>query len=259
MGACIPVGPACHVARSLHRAARDRRRARPHRSGVGRARVAGVLRGAQALPARSRGRRGVAVPRRGRHLARPLRSPRSPHDPRACQGRRPHRHLPRCRCAAGELGRSRLAHHGARLVGELRDQEGRGAVDHRCAFAALLGPYRCCTQFDAVVVVRVARAASLGLLQRRHGAHPRVRGDRITPRSVRSGDARGRRVSPRMGRHPPRSGERAFGACSTRRGRAPARALGHVQPRDTCLGRASGDAREAFGTSRRAPRHATAR
>ena len=64
------------------------------------------------------------------------------------------------------------------------------------------------------------------VLQRRHGPHAGVRGDRAALRSVRPGDAGGGRVPPGLGRHSPRARRRARSVGSARRGRASCRFTG---------------------------------
>ena len=119
---------------------------------------------------------GAAAARRGDHLARSLRSPRLPDDPRARRADVPF---------FTSLGvGAHLESWGVapeRIIEldwwESGDAAGRGAVDHRGAVAALLRARRQ-AQHDPVVVVRRARPAPLVLLQRRHRPHPRVRRDR---------------------------------------------------------------------------------
>ena len=67
------------------------------------------------------------------------------------------------------------------------------------------------------------------------------------------------RVPSCLGRHPPRAGERAQGARAARRRPFPARALGHVQPGDACLGPARGGFAGAGAESGRATRDAAPR
>ena len=100
-----------------------------------------------------------------------------------------------CRRSASpsSTGGSRI---GCRTASSYRDG---GAV------AAFFRPRAKRPQFDAVVVARDPIAASPRVLQRRHRAHHRVRGDPRAARPVRPGDAGGRRASSFLGRHPPRA------------------------------------------------------
>ncbi len=75
--------PARHMARSLDGADRDRWSARADRSGVGTARLALAAGRSEALPAGAGAAAHAAAARPGAGLARPLRPPRLPDDPRA--------------------------------------------------------------------------------------------------------------------------------------------------------------------------------
>ena len=112
-------------------------------------------------------------------------------------------------------GSARRAHHGARLVGT---QELRSGLRVTAApsqhFSGRTGPR---PQLHAVVVVRRPLAAARRVLQRRHGAHHRVRRDPRAPRALRPRDARGRGVPPGVGGHPPWTGERAASPRAPRR------------------------------------------
>ena len=179
--------PARDLARPLDGAGRDRRRARAHRSGVGRARLAVRVR--RAASASSRCRSPIAAlpaARRGRHLARSLRPPRPPDDPRA-RARATCRSSPRSASArtSRRWGVAARAHHRARLVGDARRCR-RRLAHHRGAVAALLGARR-----SAIATARCGRRSWCAdrehavLLQRRHRPHPRVRRD-PRARSARS-------------------------------------------------------------------------
>ena len=221
--------------------------------------LAVALRRAQALPAGAGAARGAAAARRGDHLARSLRPPRLPDDPRARAARRAVRHVARRRRAPRGVGRRARAHHRARLVGDAR----------RCPAPSSPSPPRPSQHFSGRGLgdrnatlwssFAVRGAAPRGLLQRRHRPHPRVRRDPRAPRPVRSRDARGRRVPPGWGDiH--LGPENALEALALLGGGAlPARALGHLQPGDARLGRARRDARAPRQRARRAARHAAAR
>ena len=117
--------PARDLARPLHGAARDRRPARAHRSGLGPARIAFPLRRPEALPARAgSAARDAATRSRGRD-ARSLRPSRLPDHSQAREARRAVRDIARRRRAPGSLGRPACAHHRARLVGNVSAAEQR--------------------------------------------------------------------------------------------------------------------------------------
>ena len=179
--------PARHLARPLHGAARDRRRARAHRSGVG----------TRASPSRFAGPKRfqpVPVPLHAmppldavRRLARPLRSPRLPDHPRARQARRAVRHLAGRRRAPRGVGRAARADHRARLVGErtrcrirkLRSPPRRRSISPGAASKAAT---RRCGRRSSIRAPRHAR-----VLQRRHRPH--------RPSTPRSANASARSIS----------------------------------------------------------------
>ncbi len=95
----------------------------------------------------------VPARRRRRDLARPLRPPRLPDDPRAREIARAVRDVARRRRASRALGRRAGAHRRARLVGDA-SRAGYRPRDHGCPVAALLGARTEGPQRDAVVVDR---------------------------------------------------------------------------------------------------------
>ena len=124
-----------NVAGAFDDAARNRRLSGADGSGMGIARVAVAAGRTQTVSARARAAARDAAARPRDHLARSLRPPRLPDDPRARQIRRAVRHVARSRRASGSLGRSFATHHRTRLVGLVRSAE-HGPERHRRAFAA---------------------------------------------------------------------------------------------------------------------------
>ena len=169
-----------HLARTLEHAHRDRRRAHPDRSDVGRARVAVALGRPEPHAPAAAGAGRSAADRRRRHLARALRPPRHGDDRGA---RRARRHLPRParrRRAPRGLGDSGRADRRARLVAGGDDRRRRAdRVDAGAPLQRARDPLAGRRALDLVVD---RRAASPAVLQRRHRPHrrdsPRWRGAR---------------------------------------------------------------------------------
>ena len=241
--------PARHLAGSLDGADRDRRTAGADRSGLGRPCLTLSAGRAAALPTGAGAAARAAADRPGADLARPLRSPRLPDHPPARPRRRALRDLARRGRAPAGMGHPGRAHHRTRLVGDLHAARAR-PEHHGCALAAFFGARAEGPQRHAVVVDGDPLEPALGVLQRRHRPHDRLHAHRPAPGALRPGDARGRRLSSVLGRHPPGTGQRPEGPVAAGRRRAAAGALGHVQPGAARLGRA---ARDPAGAGARRP------
>lgn len=178
-------GPACDVAWPFHAPGRDRRRSAAHRSGMGRARVAGRICGPAALSTDAGGTRCVGARRCRARLARSLRSPRSHHGLQAGTFRCGVCHVTRCRSPPRGLGNRAGGDCRAGLVGAHRGS-GRVSVRRDCRRpgAALLGPWAWRSQPDVVVVFCDTRARALVLFRSRLRAYGCLRRHRLAARSI---------------------------------------------------------------------------
>ena len=144
----------------------------------------------------------AAADRRGRHLARSLRSPGPPDDRRhrrRCRtGRRRLRRAAGDRRAPRLLGRARIAHRRARLVGP--DARRRPGDRLRRPRATPRGARAVRSRRHAVGGLRARRHAPPRVLLGRHRPVPRHARHRRAPGPVRRHDDRGRAVPPGVAR-----------------------------------------------------------